>query len=1050
MFDVRIGHFRMLEEAFIADLLEQRKNNPLDSLLVLSPSGRLLTYLQSRLAQKQSGFMSIQFLTFYALAERLLAGARYTETVVTEPAVIQEMIRAILTGDNPEPVDQAIRDALHLEAKPVPKGLAGALAATMKDLRDAGMRADKALQVAREGFLGKDAPEAASTLALYGRLIGLFEKHKLRSSADLLRRAAGEAPKNPWLRQQKTIFLYGFYDLTGVQLDLVLSLANHPDARVYFPYEKGNPAYAYAEKLLNDSAFVSKCKPMPSSPAASGGGPMDPRPTTAGDDVKETRVEIWSCSGSRDEIWLAAKEILKLTDEGVPAREIAVVARNLAPYLSALREIFPAHEIPYICSRGEPAGSHPLVKTIRTLVTFDEKHPSARTLREDLEKSPYVALTLCSAVPLPHEGEGYDSRGEGSWLSHIQWATALIQSSIRLPADTSDEEAALLDAALATLDALKILDSLGEMVTRAHFLETWQEKLDLLERPAPANHDGVQVLEVLQARGLPFRAVILLGMNEKVFPRLIREDPFLSDAARAALAQATGCRLAKKLDGYAEERFLFELMRQAPQRQLSIFTQRSDEEGKVRIPSVYLKELEQSVPGLKVQRLPRSTAEKFEKRHPHTWTPKELSFLMNRASLVPEDEYAALGWDVAGYIRLLASHHAIETFRTGLGPHDGVLSDPRQVEKILSAGFSPTSLEDLSQCPFQYYAGHILRVPVDENLAPEREMTPMALGKLFHKTLELFYTGYKDVIPTKVGIQDSDWATAFAGMTAHVQKAADQCFEEFAEQLSTVYPLALRVTKELVIKELSSFLKSDLEECAQSGFIPRWFEQPMDGKLVSGGLSWSFHGKPDRLDIKEGLGITEIRIVDYKSGKPKPWTGRIETQVIQGRFLQLPIYLGLAGAFAQKELHKPAASTLATLRPVRESDEEATEKSLSADFWTSPSAPVFIENLKELIGVIEKEKFYIEPSTGEWGYCARCDYARICRKEHMPTRIRAERDPIRQRIKEKLGRTAPKADVTPTKALDVIPAKAGTQNNIDELGPGFHRVDVKKRAKKKL
>ena len=67
-----------------------------------------------------------------------------------------------------------------------------------------------------------------------------------------------------------------------------------------------------------------------------------------------------------------------------------------------------------------------------------------------------------------------------------------------------------------------------------HFLETWQEKLEKLERLQAAPHAGVQVLEVQQARGLSFRAIFLLGMNEKVFPRLIREDPFLSDAARSA------------------------------------------------------------------------------------------------------------------------------------------------------------------------------------------------------------------------------------------------------------------------------------------------------------------------------------------------------------------------------------------------------------------------------------------------------------------------------------------------------------------------------------
>ena len=1015
MFNLLTSRYREIEKALIEDVLDQRQADALSSLLVLSPSGHMLERLQRQLAEKAPSLLNIHFLTFYALAERLLAGASYTERIVTEPAVYQEIIRDILVGEASEPVDRAIREALHTEGKPIPKGLAGALAATMKDLRDAGMRADKALEVAREGFLGKEAPEAASTLALYGRMIGIFEKNELRSSADLLRRAAAAARKHPWLAGQKAIFLYGFYDLTGVQLDLVLSLADHPNAKVYFPYEKGNPAHAYAERLLNDPAFAGKSitPPHPASrgPLPTGEG-LIPSPYGRGTASAqgEAKIDLYSCSGARDEVWLAAKEILKLVDEGIPYREIAVVSRNLTPYLPALREIFRGHEIPYTCSRGEPAGSHPLVKTIRTLVTLDEKHPYIRTLRKDLAKSPYLSLS--------HRERDGKAQGEGSWLSHITWATSLLHQSIRFPKDASDEERSLFEAVIASLDALKILDGLGKPVTRERFLDAWQEKLDLLERPAAANHDGVQALEVQQARGLSFRAVFLLGMNEKVFPRLIREDPFLSDAARGALAQATGCRLGRKLDGYEEERFLFELMRQAASERLFLFTQRSDEEGKARIPSVYLKELEHQAPGLEAIRLPRSTVEKFDRRPPLTWTPKELSFLMNRAQLDPKSPYTALGWDVAGYYRILASHRAIETFRSGLGPYDGVLADATLVRRVLEKGFSPSSLEDLAQCPFQYYAGHVLRIPVEEDLAPEGEMTPQALGQLFHKTLELFYTDCaKPSSPTVSGGGSMDPLPVTAGddkkLMASVQKAADACFAEFAANLSTVYPLALKASKELVIKELSIFIKSDIEECIHSGYTPRWFEQPIDGTLPSGVLPYRFHGKPDRLDIKGGVGITEIRVIDYKSGKPKPWTGRIETQIIQGRFLQLPIYLGLAGAFAEKELGKKAASTMATLRPVRETDEEATEKSLPASFWQSPSAPMFIENIKELIGVIEKEKFYIEPDTGDWGYCARCNFARICRKEHMPTRLRAEHDPLRQRVVEKLGRTAPSSASPP-------------------------------------
>jgi ATP-dependent helicase/DNAse subunit B len=1013
MFQVTTGSFLALEEAFVADLLAARKKDPLTSLLVLSPSGRLLTHLQTRLAGQSAGFLNIQFLTFYALAERLLSNSNYTEQVITEPAVYHEMIREVLTGTSPEPIDLLIRKDLKTDGKPISRGLAGALAATMKDMRDAGMRADLALKAARDGFLGKEAPEAASTLALYGRLVGLFEKHHLRSSADLLRRAAGEAPKNPWLRQQKTIFLYGFYDLTGVQLDLVLSLADHPDARIYFPHEEGNPAYAYGEKLLKDSAFVSKSRPEARGPRAEAKnssevrGPRSeilpgPQPSALG-----PSVEVWSCSGARDEVWLAAKEILRRTDEGISFDEIAVISRNLSPYLRPLRDVFNAHEIPYNSARKEPAGAHPLVKTIRALLTFDEKYPSAKTLKEDLEKSHYMVRDTKT-------DNGRDTNGSPSYHAtlndsrttyhaHITWAVSLIQRSIALPQNATDEERALLEAVLASLEELKILDHLGSKITREHFLETWQEKVEKLERPdSGPSHAGVQVLEVQQARGLSFKVVFLLGMNEKVFPRLIREDPFLSDAARSALAQATGCRLGRKMDGYEEERFLFELMRQSATQHLYLLTERSDEEGKALIPSTYLKELEHSIPGLEPIRLPRATADKFEKRSPLTWTPKELSFLLNRADLKLPDlkkYYTALGWDIASFDHLLTVHRAIESFRTGLAGYDGVLEDVGLVKSTLEKGFSPTSLESLAQCPFQYYAGHVLKIPVEENLAPEGEMTPQALGQLFHKTLELFYTGCRHK-----GIPKTDKELA-----VRLREAAESSFSEFTARLSTVYPLALRISKDIVIKELSSFLKDDIEECAASGYSPRWFEQPMDGTMASGTLPYSFHGKLDRVDTKEGLGITEVRVIDYKSGKPKAWIGRIETQIIQGRLLQLPIYLALAGPFAEKELGKKARVTTATLRPVRESDEEPMPP-LTADFWESPSAKLFIENMRELIGIIEKEKFYIEPDTREMGYCSRCDFARICRKEHMPTRLRAERDPLRQRVSEKLARTAPAAE----------------------------------------
>jgi RecB family exonuclease len=983
MFQLKTGSFRALEEALVTDVLQTRKDHPHSSLLIISPSGHMLTRLQFLLAKEGSAFLNIHFMTFYALAQHLLSHANYHEQVVTEPVLYQEAIRHILSGDHPEPVDVAIRQAFHNDNKPVSRGLTAALGATLKDLRDAGMRADKALEAAREGFLGPEAPEAAATLALYARLVGLFEKKELRSSADLLRRSAKEAPTHPWIQQQKGIFLYGFYDLTGVQLDLVLSLAHHPKSHIYFPYEEKDPAATYAESLLKDPAFLGKTNTIVDTKAS-------------GQEATAT-THVWSCSGARDEVWLAAKEILKLADEGVAYHEIAVVSRNLSAYLPALREIFNAHEIPYTSSKGEPAGSHPLLKTVRTLFLLNSKHPREKTLQKDLGKSPYLHVPSENLLAI------VSSEGEAaSWSTHISKARQFLNDFIQLPEKAHPEELALHETILSTLQELHILDRLGEPVEWPYFLETWLSKLDELERPGVLKpHAGVEVLEVQKARGLSFRAVFLLGMNEKVFPRLIREDPFLSDAARAALAQATGCLLRRKLDGYNEERYLFSLMRSMATEHLHLTTQRSDEEGKARIPSTYLKNLEQEIPGLSTSRIARATAEKFESQSPLLATPKELSFLVNRAKFDPRPLYQALSWDIAGFERVFLTSQAQENFRTGLGPYDGVITTAGLVPNVHETLFSPTSLEQLAQCPFQYYADHVLHIPVEEDLAPEGEMTRQALGQLFHKTLEIFYEECRvDGFPEgPIALEEK------------VQRAVENCFSEFSARLDSVYPIALKATKRLVKKELLVFIKSDIEELSASGYRPRWFEETLSGALTPDVVPYLFKGKPDRLDIKDELGAAELRVVDYKSGKLKPSLGRIETLIIQGRYLQLPIYLGLAATWAKKNNGAQATAASATLRPVREVSEETAPKSLTTSFWQSPSALLFIENIKELIGIIDKKRFYIEPDSGDWGYCSRCDFARICRKEHMPSRLRAQRDPVRVRVFEKLARTAP------TKAL---------------------------------
>jgi ATP-dependent helicase/nuclease subunit B len=82
----------------------------------------------------------------------------------------------------------------------------------------------------------------------------------------------------------------------------------------------------------------------------------------------------------------------------------------------------------------------------------------------------------------------------------------------------------------SALARLRQLDSLGGDFSWEEWVELFRRVLDETSIPIEANrHQGVQVLDAMTARGRIVRALFVLGMNEKLFPRYVREDPFLRD-----------------------------------------------------------------------------------------------------------------------------------------------------------------------------------------------------------------------------------------------------------------------------------------------------------------------------------------------------------------------------------------------------------------------------------------------------------------------------------------------------------------------------------------
>ena len=103
------------------------------------------------------------------------------------------------------------------------------------------------------------------------------------------------------------------------------------------------------------------------------------------------------------------------------------------------------------------------------------------------------------------------------------------------------------------------------------------------------------VLNATAARGLSFRALFVLGMNEGVFPRTIREDAFLRDRDREVLERDLGYKVSQKLAAFDEEKLLFTLLVGAARERLYCSFQRADDSGRVLAPSWYVDELKRAL-----------------------------------------------------------------------------------------------------------------------------------------------------------------------------------------------------------------------------------------------------------------------------------------------------------------------------------------------------------------------------------------------------------------------------------------------------------------------
>lgn len=610
--------------------------------------------------------------------------------------------------------------------------------------------------------------------------------------------------------------------------------------------------------------------------------------------------------------------------------------------------------------------------------------------------------------------------GEASWSEYASRWKLLLKKYLGIAGEEKNgvgsQEEEVRGKLLDTLESLAALDAISPEASLDYFTQTYQRWLERATIPlADGNIKGVAVLDAMAARGIPFRTLFVLGLNEGMFPRTIREDAFLRDRHRRVLETVLGDKVSEKLAAFDEEKLLFALLVGAATEQLYCCYQRSDDAGRTVAPSWYLTELRRALRAegadcpLQEKTIPRGILEKKTTEHfnrSDLLLPEELAIRLGLESQDPTRLVELFSPLASVYKRGRRAMRQTETPAGRLAGYDGQLGRFSSYwERLRQQGISPTALESYALCPFQFFARNILGLG---RLERPEEMTapaPPAIGEILHRILRAFY---RELIDRNA----FSLKEPLANHLSLLEDTAQRIFSDYELSNPVGLPVAWEIVREELMEILHQALRQDLQELSQSGYRPVTVEiaseAPLRGKWPTFLAGVILRGRMDRIDHHPGE--NRYRVIDYKfkSGRnPAPQDKNLARSALRGERLQPPLYLLLGKRFAAARGDQAPGPNVAAafyfLAP-KWPDGPLITRFFPADAWEGKMGAELRETLSYLLQGIRQGQFFIHPGS----YCGNCEVSEVCRKNHLPTSWRAESDPATRPHHDLRQKEAPK------------------------------------------
>lgn len=608
----------------------------------------------------------------------------------------------------------------------------------------------------------------------------------------------------------------------------------------------------------------------------------------------------------------------RVLSAGCKLSEICVVFYNIGNYQQRIAEVFPTYGIPYSLVENVPLMQSEVIKEIFSHLS-PRQTPIGNTFFPGTKSEP------CPENLRPDEFKNY--------IHNFLKSTKVI-STILNPMLLKNRK--IVEGEMNALQQFKKIvkgfcDMLKSEEDRLYKYKNYIDKLRYIakhtryQNGTSVNEETVKIFSLSELtsltysnelRSLEFDTVFLGNFVEGNFPENYRPDPLLPETP-----------YRNEEEQLHDNRFVFYRVLKSFRERLYLLVPQREREAEL-IPSPFLGQLKAI-----------ADVETIEGENPERGSvPGFLSTYGNHVWTTDTSSNGEFPPEIAKMRALIDHVVTVEKSREETHEHldyeavltAGCLSDGSrdQLEKRSGWTYSVTELETYAKCPFQYFANNVLKFRAEED-ETEDELSSLEKGSLLHEVLFEFYNKRRESPPIS------------------------QCFEEATQQLDEILDTKSEERRnqrtENLIAEDNLFWATDIEKLrvalhkwleAERTYDlpvrPRYFEvsfgserEPRDPEL-SCTTSISINnvcmvGKIDRIDIGNGV----FNVIDYKTGSS---TIRM-AEILNGRSLQLPIYLQIAKKLLNKHGLEPAAGLYHKIRL----NECTVELGIGAEFQNGPA-----------------------------------------------------------------------------------------------------------------